>query len=182
VILVAGVLLAPALKADGPVAVSPSAQAPSPADVAPPVVAAPRADDGPVMHVDARASLEKAAALAPVTPHDAFIKAAVWPGILWHGAGYAAAGDNDMALALTGMEGFSLFVSGFCAYTLAAAVGRPDQSIDTTQALAWVGGGAFVAGWAWDMIGSPLEAKARAAAPNVSLRPLPNGAALAYRF
>jgi hypothetical protein len=39
-----------------------------------------------------------------------------------------------------------------------------------------------VAGWVWDMVGSPAAARARAAAPNVSLLPLPNGAALSYKF
>lgn len=135
-----------------------------------------------VMHLDARPALDAAAARPPATPGQTLFRSAVWPGILWHGAGYSTAGNEDMALGLTGAEGFSVFVSGFSVYTLAAAVGRPDQSIESTQALAWVGGGIFVAGWAWDMIGSYLEVKHRAPAPNVSLSPLPNGAALAYRF
>jgi hypothetical protein len=184
-ILSAGLLLTPALRADDAQAASPTAQAASPQAPAPPVVAAPAADtadNGPVAHIDARASLAQAAAPAPADPHQALFKSAVWPGILWHGAGYAAVGDDDMALGLSGMEGFALFVSGFSAYTLSAAVGRPDESIETTQALAWVGGGLFVSGWVWDMCGSYIEAKAKAAAPNVSLLPLPRGAALAYHF
>ena len=155
--------------ASAPAALSPAASAVAPAPAG-------------VMHLDARPELDAIAARPPATPGQTLFRSAVWPGILWHGAGYSTAGNEDMALGLTGAEGFAVFVSGFSVYTLAAAVGRPDQSIDSTQALAWVGGGMFVAGWAWDMIGSYLEVKHRAPAPNVSLGPLPDGAALAYRF
>jgi hypothetical protein len=137
--------------------------------------------DGPVQHVDARVA-EAAATAAPVTGKEAFFKAAVWPGILWHGAGYAYAGDNDMALGLTGMQGFAVFVGGFSLYTLGAATKQPGDAIDTTQALGWTGAALFVTGWAWDMIGAPRAAEARGSAPKVSLLPAPYGAQLALRF
>ena len=136
----------------------------------------------PAKHVDGAVALDKAAPSEPVTAHGAFHKAAVWPGILWHGAGYSYAGDQDMALGLTGMEGFSLFVAGFAGYEWAFVKGSTGENKDTAAALTWGGGALFLTSWVWDMVGSTLEAGQKAGAPKVGLMPIPGGAAVTVQF
>jgi hypothetical protein len=181
--------LASGLRADdAPAAVSPSADAVQHVNAAealkpeaPPVnpVAVPLE---PPKHVDAASALEKAAPSEPITAAGAFRKAAVWPGIFWHGAGYAYAGDEDTALGLTGMEGFSLFVTGFAGYEWAFVQGPTGENKDTATALTWAGSALFVTGWIWDMVGAPLEAGHKPSATQVGLLPIPGGAALSVRF
>ncbi len=137
---------------------------------------------GPPKHVDAAVALAKAVPSAPVTAGMAFHKAAVWPGILWHGAGYAYAGDEDTALGLTGMEGFSVFVTGFAGYEWAFVHGATGENKDTATALTWAGGALFLTGWVWDMVGAPMAAGHQAGAPQVGLMPIPGGAALSLQF
>ncbi|HTB33800.1 MAG TPA: hypothetical protein VK842_02975 [bacterium] len=137
---------------------------------------------GPPKHVDAAAALAKAVPAQPVTKSMALYKAAVWPGILWHGAGYAYAGDEDTALGLSGMEGFSLFVTGFAGYEWAFVRGSAGENKDTATALTWAGGALFLTGWVWDMVGAPLEAGQKAGAPQVGLMPIPGGAAVSVKF
>jgi len=136
----------------------------------------------PAKHVDAAVALEKAEPSEPVTARGAFHKAAIWPGILWHGAGYSYAGDQDMALGLTGMEGFSLFVAGFAGYEWAFVKGSTGDNKDTAAALTWGGGALFLTSWVWDMVGAPLEAGQKAGAPKVGLMPIPGGAAVTVQF
>jgi hypothetical protein len=187
--------LAPVLRADdAPAAVSGGAAASAGADAVQhvnagdalkpdaPTVHPVQEPVGPPKHVDAASALEKAAPSEPVTAAGAFHKAAVWPGIFWHGAGYAYAGDEDTALGLTGMEGFSVFVSGFAGYEWAFVHGATGENKDTATALTWAGGILFVTGWVWDMVGAPLEAGHKTGAPQVGLVPIPNGAALSVQF
>jgi hypothetical protein len=181
--------LAAGLRADdAPAALSPSADAvqhvnggdalkPDAPAVSP--AAVPLA---PPKHVDAAAALEKAAPSEPVTSRGALYKAAVWPGLFWHGAGYAYAGDEDTALGLTGMEGFSLFVTGFAGYEWAFVNGSAGENKDTATALTWAGGALFLTGWVWDMVGAPLEAGHKASATQVGLVPIPGGAAVTVKF
>jgi hypothetical protein len=181
--------LSPALRADdAPAADSPTAavqhvdasQALTPAAPEVNPVAVPLA---PPKHVDATVALEKQAAPSePVTAAGAFHKAAVWPGILWHGAGYSYAGDQDMALGLTGMEGFSVFVAGFAGYEWAFVKGSAGENKDTAAALTWGGGALFLTSWIWDMVGSSLEAGQKAGAAQVGLMPIPGGAAVTVQF
>jgi|GEM_PF-3985804 hypothetical protein len=137
---------------------------------------------GPPKHVDAAAALAKAVPSVPATPRGALYKAAVWPGILWHGAGYSYAGNQDVALGLTGMEGFSVFVTGFAGYEWAFVHGATGENKDTATALTWAGGALFLTGWIWDMVGAPLAAGHPSGAAQVGLVPIPNGAALSVQF
>ncbi|HXC65488.1 MAG TPA: hypothetical protein VNZ67_14085, partial [bacterium] len=85
-------------------------------------------------------------------------------------------------LGLTGMEGFSLFVTGFAGYEWAFVHGATGENKDTATALTWAGAALFVTGWVWDMVGAPLEAGHKSGATQVGLVPIPGGAALAVQF
>ena len=119
----------------------------------------------------------------PKADPDAAFKAAFWPGILLHGAGYREAGDTDTFVNLAGGEIFSAVLLGF---GLAEALGPDikDESKATSQSIAAAGGVIFVGTWLWDIAGASGAARKFNEKNGLSLSPKGDGAqvALALQF
>jgi hypothetical protein len=115
--------------------------------------------------------------MAPKSPQEAW-RRALWPGVLVHGAGYRAAGDNETFLNLAGGEIFSAVLLGF---GLAEALGPgiPGETKITSESIAVGGGVIFLATWVWDLCGAPSAARDFNAKNDLALLPVQGGAELA---
>jgi hypothetical protein len=119
--------------------------------------------------------------IAARSPEKAF-KTALWPGVLIHGAGYRAAGDNEAFLNLAGGEIFSAVLLTF-GLNEALGPGIPGQTKITSQSIAVGGGVIFLATWAWDLLGASAAARDFNAANHLALGGGDGSQlALAYKF
>jgi hypothetical protein len=117
--------------------------------------------------------------IEPKDPGQA-LRAALFPGILFHGFGYHVAGNQDMFLSLAGAESFGVIVAAFGAGRALDSSASPYEK-QIAGSLVWGGIGLFAVTWAWDLIGAPMSAKSYNADAGLSLAPLPEGGArLAY--
>jgi hypothetical protein len=113
-----------------------------------------------------------------IEPKDAgsAFRAALFPGVLFHGFGYHVAGNQDMFLSLAGAESFGVIVAAFGAgRALDSSASGYEKQI--ASSLVWGGLGLFAVTWAWDLIGSPSSASSYNAEAGLSLAPLPQGGA-----
>jgi hypothetical protein len=141
---------------------------------APPVIAVPQAVTGTAPAAPAAPVIQTETAPASIKltakdPREA-LKAAIWPGLLLHGWGHRAAGDQDTFLNLAGGELFSVVMLGF---GLAEALGPDikDETKSTSQSVAAAGAVFFAATWIWDLAGAQAAARRYNARLSLGLAP-----------